>query len=388
MTKRSQTRRPLLVRVGTVFAVAVLLLAIAEPATAWAALARPDVTRSVTAAQANDLRTDCTNHQTEAGRVQGWARSRFEQCYHYTETINLRTTSGEYLGHFDFELWILAFAYDGSRRVDYVATVENVYQSSSMSDALTYLTIGFDCQGTAVTCSGPLSRADTIAGWYAKSAMDTITVTSPDTTGVDPFKIVNFIENVGFTGEYRDGRTVPFVKPTEAINHVRFDTANAALGNGKFKGTVFTDNIPSMTLHLTGAGNDQESLHVDDTLHHRERTFPTLIGKNAPGATDTNPLHRLMDADKRRSNHDAAVKVCTEIWGANYAAGGMECDEYPFQSTYEGAAESTGGDPPLWNGSARPIPAADNGVGGTLLGNFYGANRILDKDPFTVSIAP
>ncbi|SDZ34189.1 hypothetical protein SAMN05216215_106149 [Saccharopolyspora shandongensis] len=69
------------------------------------------------------------------------------------------------LGFFDFELWVLAFAYDGSRRVDYVTTVENVHQSTTLRDELTFLTIRFDCRGTEVTCTGPLERADTIKGW-------------------------------------------------------------------------------------------------------------------------------------------------------------------------------------------------------------------------------
>jgi hypothetical protein len=374
-------------RITVLITVAVLLftgLALTPPAAA----ADTAGTGVVSAADAQDLKTDCANHQNEAGRTQGWARSRFEQCHHYTEKINLYTTSGDYLGYFDFELWMLAFAYDGSRRVDYVTMVENVHQSSSLVDEFTYLTIRFDCRGTDITCTGPLSRADTIAGWYARSTMDTITVTSPNGVGAGPYKTVDFTETVGFTGEYRDGRTIPFYKDVEAINHVRFDSAEAALGNGKFHGTVFTDHIPRFTLHLSGEGNDEESRHVADTLHHTERTFPTMIGKNAPGQTNDDPLRRLMDPAKRRANHDAAVRVCTDVWGPGYATGGMECDEYPFQSTYEGANESTGGVPGAWHGSARPIPAADNGRGGTLLANFYGANRILDNDRFTVTVEP
>ncbi|GDY33975.1 NucA/NucB deoxyribonuclease domain-containing protein [Gandjariella thermophila] len=73
---------------------------------------------------------------------------------------------------------------------------------------------------------------------------------------------------------------------------------------------------------------------------------------------------------------------------AGTTAGGQECDEYPFQSAYEGSSTSTDGKPYQWLGSARPIDGGDNGRGGTKLANFYGMKRILDNDPFFVAILP
>ncbi len=373
--KRSRVRiASLLAALAVLFPLTTTAVATAEPS---AGLSTQDVA---------DLKTACANHADEAARVQGWARSRFEQCYRSFEVVNLYNTNGAYLGKFDFELWILAFAYDGSRRVDYVVSVENVHQGNTLRDDLTYLTINLDCRGSNVTCAGPLSRSDTIEGWWQRPAMETMTVTSPKDVGSGPYLTVDFTETVGFVAEYRDGRTIPVAVDTHAINRVRFDSARSALGNGKFHGTVFSDKAPTFDLHLTGHGNDQEARHVDDALHHPERTFPSMVGKNVPG--ESAPLHRLMDSTKRNRNHAAAVQICKEIWGDNYAAGGLECDEYPFQSTYEGAAESTGNEPFSWHGSARPIPAADNGAGGTLLANFYGANRILDGDRFYVDVEP
>lgn len=336
-----------------------------------------------------DLRSDCANHKAEAGRVQGWARSRYEQCHFYdNQRIKLRTAQHQYLGSFEFDLWVLAFAYDGQRRVDYRASVEDVRQGSTLRDDLTYLTIKFDCQGNNVVCSPTRSRADTIAGWYAKPGMDVVTVTSPNDSGDGPHKIVKFTETVSFVAEYRNGRTHPFHKDVAATNRVRFDSAAQALGSGKHTGTVFTDHMPRFTLRLTGDGSDQESRHVDDALNHTERTFPSTIGKNVPGRSPKDPLERLMDPAKRRANNEAAKKICQDVWGDNYAAGGLQCDEYPFASTYQGAAESTGNQPFSWHGSARPITGADNVTGGSLLGAFYGANRVLDKDRFYVVVNP
>ncbi|MFF8366820.1 NucA/NucB deoxyribonuclease domain-containing protein [Rhodococcus erythropolis] len=74
---------------------------------------------------------------------------------------------------------------------------------------------------------------------------------------------------------------------------------------------------------------------------------------------------------------------------SNYTSGGKECDEYPFASTYEGAAEHDY-DPEAkkFNFSAKPIPKDDNQAGGLILKSFYAKNRIIDglDDGFIVKI--
>ncbi|GAA1089598.1 NucA/NucB deoxyribonuclease domain-containing protein [Kitasatospora arboriphila] len=96
-------------------------------------------------------------------------------------------------------------------------------------------------------------------------------------------------------------------------------------------------------------------------------------------------MHRLIDRPKQDTNRTAAIKTCEDVWG-NYAGSGLECDEYPFSSTYEGAA--AGGDSPTRRYSSRLIDAADNKEGGTRILAVYTANRILDGDPFYVTITP
>ncbi len=76
-------------------------------------------------------------------------------------------------------------------------------------------------------------------------------------------------------------------------------------------------------------------------------------------------------------------------FGADYAQGGKECDEYPFAVTYEGCAlPSYDSTAPKNNSSARALPKADNGNAGNLLGQFLTLNRIIDgkDDGFYVTI--
>ena len=160
-----------------------------------------------------------------------------------------------------------------------------------------------------------------------------------------------------------------------------------------------SDYIPTAVFDKSATSNYRaEAKHIDDALHHTSLTFPSFSPKFVPGEGDL-PLHRLMDGTAKDNNHNASVRICVAVWGPDYAQPrppGRDCDEFPFQSTYEGSYISTGGDPFKWNGSARPIDSQQNTNGGTHLLQFYTDNRILDEnvgtdhtgptDPFRVAV--
>jgi hypothetical protein len=130
---------------------------------------------------------------------------------------------------------------------------------------------------------------------------------------------------------------------------------------------------------------EESARHISDAQNNPERTFPSFNGKSIPGAKE--PLHRLIDREEQKKNRAAAIKTCEDIWG-DYSGSGLECDEYPFASTYEGAnrQDSTGKNVNRY--SARLIDGTDNGNGGNVIGAVYSANRMLDNDPFYVKIIP
>jgi hypothetical protein len=87
---------------------------------------------------------------------------------------------------------------------------------------------------------------------------------------------------------------------------------------------------------------------------------------------------------------------------ASTPGGDYSCDEYPFGSTYEGAAAETGTartfawcqisleDPPSSGGdgfSICMVPDGENSGAGGKLGVFYTAERVLDGDAFFVDVA-
>ncbi|MFD2415537.1 NucA/NucB deoxyribonuclease domain-containing protein [Amycolatopsis pigmentata] len=98
-----------------------------------------------------------------------------------------------------------------------------------------------------------------------------------------------------------------------------------------------------------------------------------------PGATT--PLHRTLNTATQDANNAAARKTCDNVW-VPYDGKLLNCDEYPFASTEEGAAKGDG------NYSARLIDAGDNQAAGRWLNSNYTLNRILDGDALSIAITP
>jgi hypothetical protein len=132
--------------------------------------------------------------------------------------------------------------------------------------------------------------------------------------------------------------------------------------------------------------------HIKTAFTKPADTKPYMSAKRVPGQTPDQPLHRTVNKTRKDDNRKAAVKQCERYWGANYTHGGTrECDEYPFATTCEGAAEHDyDADAQKFNISVKPIAEEDNGAGGNLLISFYAKNRIIDgmEDGFIVKIVP
>lgn len=133
-----------------------------------------------------------------------------------------------------------------------------------------------------------------------------------------------------------------------------------------------------------GASERAVAVHLKDARFKPDVTKPVNAKKSVPGFDLNKPLHRLHhDTSRYKANRRAAIATCVEHWGPDYATSvpevNRECDEYPFASTYEGAAQhAKDSSKPKDNYSARPLPKADNGAAGNILKAFMDRNRILD----------
>ncbi|MFF7258676.1 hypothetical protein ACFZCL_00055 [Streptomyces sp. NPDC008159] len=162
-------------------------------------------------------------------------------------------------------------------------------------------------------------------------------------------------------------------------------------GNPVKKGAASFAYIGTL-VYSTKAGAEERAVaqHIKTAFTKPEDTKPYMSAKKVPGQTAKEPLHRTVNKTRRTDNRKAAVKQCKRYWGANYTHGGVrECDEYPFATTYEGAAEHDhDADAKKFNFSVKPIAKEDNGAAGNLLRSFYAKNRIIDgtDDGFIVKI--
>lgn len=134
-----------------------------------------------------------------------------------------------------------------------------------------------------------------------------------------------------------------------------------------------------MTYSLTGS-YPELAMHIRDA--------------QASGLPST--LTRLIDPDLQQANRNRACgKSVTR-------PDGLSCDEYPFASTYQGAAMTPGGPrtfpycaiilfEPQSTGpegySICMIVDRQNSGGGAVLGGMYRSNRVLDGDPFRVAVS-
>lgn len=124
---------------------------------------------------------------------------------------------------------------------------------------------------------------------------------------------------------------------------------------------------------------------VDESARHLKAALDSLPGN--PGRWNPDPalrgsaLTRQADPKEIEKNRAASVELCRQRFPGS-AAPGLNCDEYPFAATRQGAAQS-----PAEVVSVKYIDASDNKrVGGHLKGFYCTHARILDGEPFWVSI--
>ncbi|MFF1388110.1 NucA/NucB deoxyribonuclease domain-containing protein [Rhodococcus erythropolis] len=158
--------------------------------------------------------------------------------------------------------------------------------------------------------------------------------------------------------------------------------------NGTFRqGCVYPTITPGWDLTGSdGAADPQATGHI-----------AKAIASGLPGGSKNNPLHRQTSVGFRNANRAEACPRYGPVYNGRKRTD-YSCDEYPFASTAEGSATNAG------NGRTHPgcfVPDLSSGSGangysvcmidddqnkhsGSLLGSFYGKNRVLDQDPFFV----
>lgn len=153
--------------------------------------------------------------------------------------------------------------------------------------------------------------------------------------------------------------------PSDAtkLSSVEVRCDNAMPGTTRQVGCVTLRAVPVLTYSLNGPWPE-----VAD--HIRDAQASGLPGKYRT----TDYLTRLTDATKRKANRRTACPPDLQ------RPPGKSCDEYPFASTWQGAA--TGGG----RFSRRMVDEDQNTAAGRALGGFYIYSRVIEGDRFLVWI--
>lgn len=166
---------------------------------------------------------------------------------------------------------------------------------------------------------------------------------------------------------------------TSATGTVRCDSAPYL---SPASGCVFSNVVPWFAFDRNDPTVAESASHIWDAYYNPALTSPYNPTKVVPGRVDgsTGWLNRARSDTTITANRNAATALCRAN-DPTYASRGLECDEFPFASTYQGASFSAN------NWSARPISAADNNAGGTKLRIFFNADRVLDWNAFAVGVS-
>jgi hypothetical protein len=329
---------------------------------------------------------ECRENIELSGRPQGWVKNHFAWCAIELIGANHRACWGPFcrpLGNFLARVTTIGYTFNGLRQADFRGILDQMFVSGTARGSR--FTYEVECAGDPddscrpgtdwVTKPSALWEVDSEAELYFHSPAE-----APDpehgeqrATGV-------------FEADYR--WEFPGQLTTESDGwdtSVRFDSAWYL---AQKQGAIFDRSIPWIGISKTNEDEDESADHIEHALNNPNDTVPDIDeDKHIPGGSRDDTIHRLYYDDARRdaNREDFAKPACRAEW-PNYSAEGKDCDEFPFASTYEGAARHRYQDIPYGMFSVRAIDATDNQTVGRRLGVWYSFDRILDNDRFYVRI--
>ncbi|WP_329460984.1 NucA/NucB deoxyribonuclease domain-containing protein [Streptomyces sp. NBC_01431] len=336
----------------------------------------------------DDMTVDeCRKHDA-AFSGQGWGKSRFVSCQahglHFLRIdcwfwdIGCRVT-----GAADVDVTDIQYTQNVGRVADVLQVFNNWFVWRKMNSQVMSSNVACDAERNSGACqpgvfSGPytatLGEMSHENGGTASRFYD---FTQPESAGWGPDKL----SYASLSWHFK----VDDAEPDHADgpkSQFRCDSATYIVNTNASVGCVFP--WVTETMQFSVQQSKTAAQHILTALYHTDQTLPEKSGKVIPGKPGTSPLHRTTNASLINSHRDVAIPTCQFYW-PGYPSNGLECDEFPFASTLEGATLDD-------NFSVEAIPGADNSSGGGVMNAFYSYRRIIgddtDKvnDPFFVDV--
>ncbi|MGP4102522.1 hypothetical protein, partial [Nonomuraea sp. KM90] len=365
------------------------------------------------------------NYRYENGvriNPRGYTRNRFSWCVTY-DGVLVRERNRKIIDKVSFPITMIGRTFQGSRFIEYDVLVQTAkVEKGTMFDGRQF-TIGMNGTGypQAHSCRiAPETQASyTGKGgpgefWWDKKVSFKFESVAEVNPGADN------LENVAVCST-RLTLSSPGLYSTEAphpVQTIRCDSASYIFkGN---TGCIFDHMTSSLALKQNQNPNAYSHIYkafaspnlTVPNSSSPAKAWPTWANRNTPkkfnGFYKADPLHRILpNSSRKASNYYRSAMTCgwhyypSTFTGKHpypWVADDKECDEFPFQSTYEGAWIWWQEDRPRdvrsyqagVNFSVLPIPEDENGRwGGTArggLGHFYANDRILAEDAFFIRL--
>ncbi|CAO5257759.1 NucA/NucB deoxyribonuclease domain-containing protein [Frankia sp. AgKG'84/4] len=295
----------------------------------------------------------------------GWYRTRNQWCRN--SIIRAGETGGGQAGAVQAAVAIGVTTSPTDLSVHVDMYIRPISATGTLANAL--LDVELPCTGCTAT-GVTNGRAALLSGWR-DNGNTTFDFTAGLGTGVD--KVANHAFHPRFL---LDGGRLAKESTGTAF---RCDSASY-INAGNTPGCVFPQTHPTLTYDAKLQPNAKDTIaHIRLALTKPTSTQPLWLGSDAGKKTIPSVLHRQTSKSKNRANNRAAAAVCRSI-DPSYVSKGNDCDEFPFESSQEGAAK---GDKRF---SALPVRLGDNRSAGSTLGKFYTDLRVLEGEEYHVAV--
>lgn len=332
---------------------------------------------------------ECKAHPDKAGPAPGWIKNHFAYCQmqlhgHVAVDCWLGPFLCRTVGTFGARSILIGYGKKGERRVEFDFMFDPIVATGVYLGAQLEVEMECDANGGGCQAGSNTSRSAPIAAWIANRDARfefTSPALPPDPANGEQVVTAAFRPHYEIDAR-RSAHDRDYRGPEGGV---RFDSAWYLTYS---EGAIFDRTTPSMAYSLSDEAVKMSARHIHDALNHPESTKPEVANKHIPGGSASDTIRRLYHEQVRRDlNRATSTGVCRTEW-PGYPDLGQDCDEFPFASTYEGAARFLYAGTRYGMFSVRPINAPDNQEAGRRLGVWYGEDRILDGDRFFVRILP
>lgn len=309
--------------------------------------------------------------------------SRFSECNDTTiyAQIFARNSDGQIvlLGTADFNLSNITDTYHGTKGFVRQGELWNIVTTGVATQSIQLL-VSYKARPTWTPwlgqCDATTQYIRTVPEWRINPTMNaTAQVTDSASRGTDKIQHCEYYTTVQARYAPSAGIAGVISNTIEVLpGHAICDSATYVYDGSVQYPTGCRLNVrPTFEISRSDPLVNESADHIHDALNAPNLNIPSVL---------TRVYH---DTSLRNANRSTALAYCRLNYG--YPTGNDHCDEYPFASTYEGAAS------PVYDFSARYITSDDNIRVGSYLSRFFSENRVIDSQElagheFEVSITP